>query len=363
MNFQIALKILLLSYSFTTNASAINNSMEGNNDVAASSSDALFARKLLSSEEVGNGVTRYTVLPVLNNWNEAKGFCTDQGLVLATKSQICPNGPSQPPLGGTLTGDQWVAIADGSNTWLQLGPRLTYDPTRLCKTHFEYYGSYSAWGIDNAKIGAESNYLYCAEATPEPTMFPTSVPTSKPTTFSEGIEAAVGDGCKNGIDFVTSYTTDSGVACDKVTFCNGSTSNTIFDPNVENVCIDFTKADEECTNFQVLTTFDNSWRMNALSLTSSSTTDVTDPENVKMKGSNDMSTWVELYDSQLVFTERNKPETFVLANTDMFKYYSLSFERKNASSKMHIGHYGLVEEYTKSCATQIFEGISDYSFE
>ena len=88
-----------------------------------------------------------------------------------------------------------------------------------------------------------------------------------------------------------------------------------------------------------------------------------DPEKVKMQGSNDMNNWVELYNSQLVFTERLKPEKFVFKNSNMFKYYSLSFERKENSSKMHVGHYGLVEEYTKSCGIQIFEGISGKSFD
>jgi len=327
-------------------ASAINNSMEGKKDEADSSSDALFVRKLLSSEEVGNGVIRYSALPQLNNWNECEAYCTSKGLALATKAQICPNGPLQPPLGGTLTGNEYIAIADGSNNWLQVGS-LAHRGPRLCKSHREHYGKLSVWGVDNEKRPYESNYLYCL----------------KPTTFIERVEAVVGDGCTNGIDFVTSFTTDSGVACDKVTFCRGSTSNSIFHPNIPTVCIDFSKADEECTNFQVITTFDNAWRMNALSLTSSGMGAETDPEQVVMKGSNDMSTWISLYDSPLVFTERNKPETFVLANTDMFKYYSLSFERKNASSNMNVGHYSLVEEYTKSCATQIFEGISDYSLE
>lgn len=368
MNFQTALKLLLLSCNFTTYASAINNSMEGKKDEADSSNDALFVRKLLSSEEVGNGVTRYSELPQLNNWNEVKGFCASKGLLLASKAQICPNGPLQPPLGGTLTGDQWIAIVDGSNNWVQLGPRISsYDgvhgENRLCKSYSEHYGKSSAWGVDNNKKPFESNYVYCFTNTQEPTMSPTSVPTAKPTTFIERVEAVVGDGCTNGIDFVTSFTTDSGVACDKVTFCRGSTSNSIFHPNISTVCIDFSKADEECTNFQVITTFDNIWRMNALSLTSSGMGADTDPEQVVMKGSNDMSDWMSLYDSPLVFTERNKPETFVLANSYPFKYYSLSFERKHATYTMNVGHYSLVEEYTKSCATQIFEGILDYSFE
>ena len=83
-----------------------------------------------------------------------------------------------------------------------------------------------------------------------------------------------------------------------------------------------------------------------------------DPGKVIMKGSNDLKTWVELYNSQLVFAERKKPEEFPFTDNKMFKYYSLGFERKKTSSKMHVGHYGLVEEHTKSCSIQLFEGIS-----
>lgn len=341
MNLQTALRILLLSFSFTTNAQG-----------------PTAPPKLLSSEVVGNGVTRYTELPPLNNWNEAAAFCADMGEALATKAQVCPGGQLVPPVGGTLEGKNWVAVANGSNNWLQVG-----NSGPLCKTHKDDTGTHPlSWGEDNAKETYESNYVYCYLEPKPPSLEPTSLPTSSPTTFIERVEAVVGDGCKNGIDFVTSFTTET-EACDKVTFCDGSTSNSIFNPNVENVCIDFTKADEECTNFNVVTTFDNAWRMSFLSLTSSGMGAETDPEQVVMKGSNDMNTWVELYNSPLVFTERKKPKEFYFANNDMFKYYSLTFERNENSSKMHIGHYGLVEVYTKSCSIQFFEGISGFSFD
>jgi len=361
MKLQTARNILLSSYSFISNASTIINAIDGKND--ASSSDALFARKLLSSKAVGNDITLYTGLPDLNNWNEVVAFCADQGLLLPTLAQICPDGPLKPPVGGSIEGDQWVAIGDVPNSWTHVGIK----DLRLCQSHQDYYKSLPGWGEDNIKTSYESNYAYCVETpkptsapTSEPTSDPTSQPTLSPTTFIEGIEGIAKGGCKNRIDFSSAFfASDSGAACDTCTFCDESTTNSVFNPHIENVCMDCSKADDACNTLQVVTKFDSSWLMNVLSLTSSGMGVETDPAKVIMKGSNDLSDWVELYNSPLVFTERKKPEEFPFTNDKMmFKYYSLGFERKESSSKMHVGNYGLVEAYTKSCAIQLFEGSS-----
>ena len=71
----------------------------------------------------------------------------------------------EPPVGVILAGDQWVAMGDESNVWLQVGNKSDALP-RLCRTYFEIYAKRSSWGIDNKKTSYESNYLCCAEATP-----------------------------------------------------------------------------------------------------------------------------------------------------------------------------------------------------
>jgi len=180
------------------------------------------------------------------------------------------------------------------------------------------------------------------------TSAPTSSPTSSPTSLIQG----VGDGCKNTIEFSSAFVTDSGSMCDSCVFCEGSATNSIFNPFVKNECVDCGVADSECTGLKVVTTFRKEWPMTFFTLTSSDMSSETDPETLVLEASNDMTTWTQLYNSQLNFAGRKKEKDFLIDNNQSFKHYSLTFRRKTTSSTMNLGNYGLVQAYTKACTAK-----------
>ena len=87
---------------------------------------------------------------------------------------------------------------------------------------------------------------------------------------AESIKEVVGDGCSNAIKFQSFFTTDSGDTCSTCSFCDGSHLSSLFDPKVENICIDCGAADNSCNNLEVVTNFERPWLMKFMTLTSSS---------------------------------------------------------------------------------------------
>ena len=62
-------------------------------------------------------------------------FCKGKGFKLVTLDQTCPDGPSNPPVGGTIDGDNWVRVVDGVERWVQIGQN-----ERKCYGHYQWYG-------------------------------------------------------------------------------------------------------------------------------------------------------------------------------------------------------------------------------
>jgi len=74
------------------------------------------------------------------NWNDASAMCSDMGMKLCTRDQLCDGGQ---PVMGSPSGDVWAATGEGANTWVSVG---TAYPDRMCKTHTEVIGSRPGWG-------------------------------------------------------------------------------------------------------------------------------------------------------------------------------------------------------------------------
>lgn len=175
---------------------------------------------------------------------------------------------------------------------------------------------------------------------------------------ADALNEIVGDGCTNKFTFRSLFVTETDSSCESCVFCDGSASNSIFIPDKENTCIDCSTADNACKALKVITSFDKEWLMDFFSLSSSSMGSETDPAKVLLQASNDLTSWKELYNSKLTFTEREKAKGIVLSNDESYKYYSITFVRKPTSAKMHLGRYGLVENYTKGCAAKLYQTIT-----
>ncbi|MCA9540159.1 MAG: membrane dipeptidase [Myxococcales bacterium] len=78
------------------------------------------------------------------NWSDAKASCERQGLRLASRADLCPNGANGEPRYGRVEGDVWLAVADHPNAWISVGTQ--YADERHCKLHEEVYGSAPSWG-------------------------------------------------------------------------------------------------------------------------------------------------------------------------------------------------------------------------
>ena len=46
--------------------------------------------------------------------------------------QLCPDGPSNPPVDGMIDGDNWVGVDDDVERWVQIGPLYGDRTTSTC---------------------------------------------------------------------------------------------------------------------------------------------------------------------------------------------------------------------------------------
>ena len=97
---------------------------------------------------------------------------------------------------------------------------------------------------------------------------------STATTTSEGLSAedikkTVGAGCSNTVTFQSFFTKDAGDACSSCFFCNDSHLSSLFDPTVENTCINCGTAENNCKSLVVVTDFVTPWSMDFMTLTPS----------------------------------------------------------------------------------------------
>jgi len=108
------------------------------------------------------------------------------GQRLATRVEWCPDGIT--PFRGFKQGmDQWAAISDGENNWVQVG---NIDPDRTCKTHFEVASDDPTWGLNSSQYFESKSILCVSSNIPSsvpitsmnPSNTPSRMPANNPTT-------------------------------------------------------------------------------------------------------------------------------------------------------------------------------------
>jgi len=307
----------------------------------------------------------------MDSWEDARDYCISKGLKLATWAQLCPDGegPFKSPVGGMIDGQNWVAVDDNVERWIQIGTLpsgCSGDGCRSCRGHIQHHGSKEGWGkIGYTKGSWYNNHVFChVTTTPNPTGHPSQNPTSVPTTLAPTsfpttlIEGAVGNGCANTIQLSHAFETAQGEPCNQCSFCAGSSLSSILNPHIDSTCVECASEDSTCNSLRFITSFHKSWIMKFFKLKSSGMNADTDPEKVVLEGSNDLKEWHELYDSVLTFDSRNTYRDFVFsANEVSYKYYSISFERQTESSVMYVGNYGIVNSYAEQCTANMFNDI------
>lgn len=117
----------------------------------------------------------------------------------------------------------------------------------------------------------------------------------------------------------------------------------------------------------VTTSFKTPCVMKYTSFTSHDGEESYDPYTISVQASEDYDagsmteTWSMLMisSSASVFKERNTLQDVILDNNTSYNHYRVLFRLKDGSSKMKLGHYGLIQAYLKKYSVQLYEKITN----
>jgi len=75
--------------------------------------------------------------------------------------------------------------------------------------------------------------------------------------------------------------------------------------------------------------------------------------------------WTKIFDSGVnsnaLSSDRSAKNEFPVENDDTYRHYSLTIEKKEGSSKIHIGHFGLVQSYLMKYTSELYEDITGHN--
>lgn len=186
----------------------------------------------------------------------------------------------------------------------------------------------------------------------------------------EEIKSKVGEGCPNQISFTSSFLTDGGDLCESCSYCPGSLRGDLFDPKKSSTCVECGDSSNTCNKLQVIMSFHAAWKMSFFPLLSSNASPSDGPRSIMVKGSNSYdgdagsndNSWITLYDSEeqqdLDFSSRSVEHLFMLTINEEYKFYSVTFLRKEDSPKLQVGHIGVVQSYLRECCSIILEKLT-----
>ena len=80
------------------------------------------------------------------------------------------------------------------------------------------------------------------------------------------MEEVVGAGCRNSINFYGHTKTKGGSKCVKSTLCEASHTNAMFIPQARDTCVQFSTDEPECSLFEVVTSFEEGWSLQHLTM-------------------------------------------------------------------------------------------------
>lgn len=174
----------------------------------------------------------------------------------------------------------------------------------------------------------------------------------------ESVEQVATGKCKTHINFDVAFTKADGSKCESCGFCEGSKVSSLYDPKAESTCIACASPEDECTTVSYTTDFDVEWTMPFFELLTSKKDKAYDPQRVIVKAISSSDEEDVLYDaSNFMVDERGSKITSLIANSNAYKRYVISFVRKATSQQMHLGHYGIVQVYTGECGTSVLKEL------
>lgn len=105
-------------------------------------------------------------------FKDAVNFCNSKEKRVPCSYELyCEDGPGLPPFEGVKqNGEQWAAISNGPNQWVQVGT-IANDPTHTCKTYKQMRGELPKWGVTGISTehthgagGITQNLMCCVNA-------------------------------------------------------------------------------------------------------------------------------------------------------------------------------------------------------
>lgn len=90
------------------------------------------------------------------SYSQSQQLCSSKSLVICPKWRICPSGPHNQPVGGSMHGDVWIPIADTVNDWVQIGNAGHV----LCAGHSERGYGLPHWGLGHNPYNQR---IYCCD--------------------------------------------------------------------------------------------------------------------------------------------------------------------------------------------------------
>ena len=172
----------------------------------------------------------------------------------------------------------------------------------------------------------------------------------------ENVDKILKGACKNIIDYSMTSSTEDGSSC-TCTFCEESKLSTLFNPKATSTCLD---CGDTCTRVSYKTIFEFEWKKTFFEIFSSSKDKSYDPVRVILEGtSNDQA--VTLYDSDnesdFGFDGRGSKYSSSINNSNLYKSYTITFVRNSASTRLYLGHYGIVQAHMKQCSSDVLSEV------
>merc|ERR1712050_746042 len=93
------------------------------------------------------------------SYSQSQQLCSSKSLVICPKWRICPSGPHNQPVGGSMHGDVWIPIADTVSDWVQIGNAGHV----LCAGHSERGYGLPHWGLGHNPYNQR---IYCCDTPP-----------------------------------------------------------------------------------------------------------------------------------------------------------------------------------------------------
>lgn len=185
------------------------------------------------------------------------------------------------------------------------------------------------------------------------------------------LKQKVGDGGATSVKFSSVSLMNNENPCSPWALCEGSSLHHIFDPDKKSICLNQSTDEDPCTQFKIISSFGKEWEMKYFTLVSSEVDSSFDPSRIIVEGSNsyDSTTgqgdWTKIFDSGVnsnaLSSDRSAKNDFPVENDDTYRHYSLTIEKKEDSSKIHIGHFGLVQSYLMKYVSELIEDITGHN--